>query len=235
MSGFLKRLLYIAEQKEWPGYGNDWHGKKGRPGSGFTLTLDKEYRPLGAFPDPGKWSIHKTRRHGPKNFKHREFSQMLRTQHKENYELHHWDYLFCEQLVGWVAGREKNSLERLQPIKNFGGKAGKEGYIYVSKISEPRELILTKGEFKPLGLVTLPLRPASGTYYNLYGHHWSKDYEWSNGEKGGVDGYTQLGAWWNVGTVTGTYWAVCEGVGIAANVPDSFLRGDVEPFYGEAI
>lgn len=235
MSGFLKRLLYIAEEKEWPGYGDDWYRKRGSPGSEFTLTLDKEYRTLGAFPDRNRWSIHKTRRHGPKNFKHKEFSQMLRTEHKENYELHHWDYLFCEELKGWVAAKERLHLEKLKSLKNFGGKAGKEGYVFVREVGEPRELTLAEGDFRPLGLVTQPFRPSSGTFYNLYGHHWSKDYEWSNGEKGGVVGYRQLGAWWNVSSVTGPYWAMAEGVGFPAHAPDSFLKGDVEPFYGAGI
>lgn len=232
MSGFLRRLLYIAEQREWPGYGTDWYGKIGSPGRGFTLTMESQYRPLGAFPQSGKWSIHKTRRHGPKNFKHAEFSQVSRTSHEENYQLHHWDYLFCEKLIGWVAAKTRNSLERLNSLKNFGGKAGKEGYLFVSEIGDPQQVPLQEGEFQPLGLVIKPFRPISGAYYNLYGHHWNSQYEWTNGDKGGVDGYTQLGAWWNVKSVIGPYWAVSEGVGIPAGVPDAFLSGDVERFYG---
>ncbi len=242
MSGFLKRLLDIAEGKEWAGYGEDWY--KGPGSKEFTLTLDKNYRALGAFPEPEQWVVHKTRRHGPKNFEHVEFSQMLRLhqkkredgkkEKKQDYQLHHWDYLFCESLKGWVAAKEKKLLENLQSLTNFGGKTGKEGYVFVSKVTEPRQLELSTGKFKPLGLVTLPYRPLSGTFYNLYGHYWNNDYKWSNGEKGGVDGFVQIGAWWNADTVTGHYWASDDGIGFPVNSPDVFLQGDREPFYGEA-
>ncbi|QTA81104.1 Uncharacterized protein dnl_34300 [Desulfonema limicola] len=230
MSGFIKRLLDIAEGSEWKGYGKDWFGKG--PGNHFTLTLDQNYRALGAFPEQDQWCVHKTRRHGPKNFKHRNFSQILRTDHKENYELHHWDYLFCNSLTGWIAAKEKEPLEKLGCLKNFGGKAGKEGWLFVESISEPRQVFLTEGQYIPLGLVTPPLRPDSGMFYNLYGHYWDENYQWTNNEKGGVTGFTQLGAWWNVDRVSGAYWAWDKGLGFPAHIPDDFIAGkEVEPFY----
>lgn len=230
MSGFLKRLLLLAEGGEWAGYGEDWFQKKG-PGKEFTLTLEQEYRALGAFPPVNQWHIHKTRRHGPKNFKHREFSQILRTSHKEHYQLHHWDYLFCEKLTGWVVAKEARLVERLLKLTNYGGKAGKEGWVFVRRVSEPRQLSLQTGEFTPLGLVIPPLRPVSGRFYNVYGHYWDASYEWTNGERGGVVGFTQLGAWWGAERVHGEYWAWNENSGIAAHVPDAFLSGDREPFF----
>ncbi len=229
MSGFLKRLLMIAEGGEWTGYGEDWYGKG--PGKEFTLTLEKEYRALGAFPPRNGWSIHKTRRHGPKSFKHTEFSQILRESHKENYQLHHWDYLFCEEMTGWVTAKEKEFLERLAVLKNFGGKAGKEGWLTVVHITEPKKLSLENGDFKPLGLVTPPTRPDSGMFFNLYGHYWDENYEWRNGEKGGVTGYTQLGAWWNAGTVNGLYWAWEKSLGFPVHVPDDFLKAEGFRFF----
>ena len=229
MSGFLCRLLEIAEGREWPGYGDDWFGKG--PGKGFTLTLDPECRALGAFPPNQKWSIHKTRRHGPKNFKHMEFSQLLRTEHKENYQLHHWDYLFCESLTGWVAAGERESLETFKKLLNFGGKSGKEGYLVVSRVGSPRKMPLMEGQFKPLGLVTAPTRPASGLYFNLYGHWWDKGYEWTNGQKGGVSGFTQLGAFWDADVAAGPYWAWEEEKGFAAQMPDDFLAGEREALF----
>ncbi|MDX9818851.1 MAG: hypothetical protein RBT16_08060 [Desulfococcus multivorans] len=229
MSGFLRRLLDIAEGGEWAGYGDDWFGKG--PGKCFTLTLDSDCRALGAFPRPKEWVIHKTRRHGPKNFKHAEFSQLLRTAHKENYELHHWDYLFCETLTGWVAAKEKAPLERFRSLKNFGGKAGKEGYVVISRVGAPRRLEPAEGHFTPLGLVTAPLRPITGRFFNLYGHWWDESYEWQNGEKGGVSGFTQLGAWWEAEGLIGPYWAWADGIGFSATMPDDFLQGEREPFY----
>ena len=235
MSGFLTRLLNIAEGGEWTGYDKeDWFGKG--PGNHFTLTLGEEYRALGAFPPLEDWRIHKTRRHGPKTFKkkgdrkHVEFSELLRRHHEENYQLHHWDYLFCETMTGWIAARDKAPLDRLKCLKNHGGKAGKEGWLFVQKMGDPRVVSLKEGPFKPLGLVTPPLRPLSGTFYNLYGHHWNKNYEWRNGEKGGVDGYTQFGGWWGPAEVSGTYWAWDDGFGFPAHVPDAFLSGDAKPF-----
>jgi hypothetical protein len=223
-------LLQIAEGGEWPGLGEDWFSKKG-PGKEYTLTLEQEYRALGACPPLGQWHIHKTRRHGPKNFTHREFSHILRTSHTEHYQLHYWDYLFCDALTGWVAAKERALLERLMPLKNYGGKVGKEGWLFVRQISEPRELVLKTGEFSPLGLVVPPLRPTSGRFYNVYGHYWDETYQWINGERGGVTGFTNFGAWWGVERVRGNYWAWDEHSGIAANVPDAFLSGERERFW----
>lgn len=257
MSGFLARLMLIAEGNEWPGYGKDWYGncqleindasanaekKKGKSkkpqkaeklkaGHEYTLTLDKDYRSLGAFPHPERWRIHKTRRHGPKDFKHREFSELLRMNHGANYQLHHWDYLFCDEFTGWVAAKSSEILLKLTRLRNYGGKAGKEGHLTVTSVEEPRELKLRHGEFKPLGLVPQPARPRSGVFYNIYGHYWEDDYLWSDGSRGGVVGYTQLGAWWKVENSEGHYWAFEEGFGFPAHSPDAFLTGDVERFW----
>lgn len=242
MSGFIKRLLNIAQGKEWAGYGEDWFGKG--LGKQFTLTLDKNYRCLGAFPGTNQWCIHKTRRHGPKKIKHHEFSALLRTHFNEkgkkkkdtDYQLHHWDYLFCNSLTGWIAAKEKQPLEKMKCLKNFGGKAGKEGWLFVEKISKPRQVSISEGQYIPMGLVTPPLRPDSGTFFNLYGHYWDEKYQWTNKEKGGVTGFTQLGAWWNVDFISGAYWAWDKGLGFPAHIPDDFLKGDVDRFYnGDAI
>ncbi len=229
MSGFLKRLFFISEGFDWPGYGEDWFGKG--PGKEFTLTLGPEYRALGAYPDPNSWKIHKTRRHGPKNFNHKEFSQIIRGSHKENYQLHHWDYLFCDQLTGWVASIEKESLEALQILVNFGGKAGKEGFLFVDKVTPPERLDFMDGDYRPLGLVTPPARPASGIFFNLYGHHWDENYEWFNGEKGGVIGFRQVSAWWQTEQISGAHWALDKGVGFQAVMPDSFMFVEGNPFF----
>ncbi|MBF0496483.1 MAG: hypothetical protein HQK58_07905 [Deltaproteobacteria bacterium] len=231
MSGFLKRLLLIADGKIWPGYDEDWFRPQDQGGE-YTITLNPEYRPLGAFPAAGSWHIHKTSRHGPKNLAHVEFSQLLKSESKENYQLHHWDYLFCDLLTGWVASHDREALDALQELKNYGGKAGKEGYLFVYRVVKPRQLFLQQGEYRPLGLVPQPCRPVSGTYYNLYGHHWDQNYTWTNGDKGGVVGYYQVGAWWNVATMSGPYWAMDDGVGFPASAPDAFLQGDVEPVWG---
>lgn len=229
MSGFLCRLMQIAGNGEWPGYGTDWYN--GPKGKEYTLTLDCRYRSLGAYPRYDQWMIHKTRRHGPKNFKHHEFSHLLCTDHTESYELHHWDYLFCDRLTGWVAAKDKAPLELLKALKNYGGKAGKEGYVIVDQVGDPKELYLNQGTYLPLGLVTPPDRPQSGEFYQVYGHYWDENYEWSNGEKGGVVGYTQFGAWWNVDRVLGPYWELYPGAGFPVAALDSFLTGDVESFH----
>lgn len=229
MSGFLKRLMFIAEGADWPGYGEDWFGKGA--GKEFTLTLGTEYRALGAYPAPDNWMIHKTRRHGPKNFNHKEFSQIVRSSHRENYQLHHWDYLLCDKLTGWVAAKDRAFLERFQVLKNFGGKAGKEGYLIVDEIRVPQELTLADGEYRPLGLVTPPTRPSTGTFFNLYGHHWDSEYEWSNGQKGGVIGYRPVSAWWLADKAIGPYWAAEKGVGFQAGMPDAFMQVEGNPFF----
>jgi len=225
MSGFVQRLLLLAEGGDWVGYGEDWYGNEKKGSKEFTLTLDPNYRALGAFPPSKQWAIHKTRRHGPKNFKHQEFSQLLRSSFEENYQLHHWDYLFCDHLTGWIVAKDAASLARLKQLENYGGKAGKEGWLFVRRVSEPRELPLKSGDFTPLGLTLPSLRPTSGRFYNVYGHHWDASYEWRNGERGGVVGFTQLGAWVEVERVAGRYWAWDDQRGFPADVPDAFLSG----------
>lgn len=228
LSGFLERVRIVAAGGDWPGYGADWYAKKNE---GFTLTLGPEYRALGAFPPAGRWSVHTTRRHGPKDFKHREFSCLRRASHKENFQLHHWDYLFCESLLGWVAARSPESLTELAKLTGFGGMAGKEGYLVVETVSEPKECPLAEGRFQPLGLAVPPVRPGAGRFFNLYGHHWNPDYEWSNGERGGVDGFTQLSGWFEAGPAEGPFWQWSDETGFQADMPDRFLTGAPEPFY----
>lgn len=232
MSGFLRRLLDIAAGWEWPGYGDHWYN--GPTGKEFTWTLDHRYRALGAFPAFHRWRMHKTRRHGPKDTRHHQFSQLLRSpSSKGNYQLHHWDYLFCDGLSGWVAARSAQELSEFAVIENFGGKAGKEGYLWVTTFHPPKRLPLRHGKFEPLGLVTPPSRPNTGVLYPLYGHHWNKDYLWNNGDKGGVDGYYSLIAWWGAKNENGYYWEFAPGVGFAAYAIDAFLQGDVQPLCPE--
>lgn len=236
LSGFLERVRMVAAGGDWPGYGADWYAKKT---PGFTLTLGPEYRALGAFPPIGAWSIHTTRRHGPKDFKHREFSRIHRdhkafkaTNRNQDavFQLHHWDYLFCDILTGWVAARTPEPLAELATLTGFGGMAGKEGYLVVESVGEPRECPWTEGKFQPLGLAVPPLRPESGRFFNLYGHHWNPDFEWANGERGGVDGFVPLSGWFEPGPARGVYWQWAEGTGFQADMPDRFLTDAPELF-----
>ena len=228
LSGFLERVRMVAEGGDWPGYGEDWYSGKNK---GFTLTLGPEYRALGAFPPVGRWSVHTTRRHGPKHFKHWELSCLRRESHKENFQLHHWDYLFCDFLTGWVAARTPEPLTGLAKLIGFGGMAGKEGYLAVESVTEPRECRPAEGNFRPLGLALPPLRPESGRFFNLYGHHWSPDFTWANGETGGVDGFVQLSGWFEPGPARGAYWQWEDGTGFQADMPDRFLANAPEPFH----
>lgn len=243
LNGYLVRLLKIAEgarggghDADWPGYGEDWFakGKDGKtaPGQAYILTLSPEYRPLGAFPPPGGWSIHKTRRQGPKNFAHVEFSQIIRSKGKirQDFQLHHWEYLLCDELTGWVAASEPAPLERLRSLVNYGGKVGKEGFLVVKAVDKPREAPRRSGTFEPVGLVPASVRPAGGTFFHLYGHRWNADYLWINGERGGVTGYVPIGVWWETGTLQGEHWSLGDGRGIPLEAPDLFLQGDREVF-----
>jgi hypothetical protein len=121
-------------------------------------------------------------------------------------------------------------LERLRTLVNYGGKAGKEGFLVVSAVDEPQEARRRSGAFEPVGLVPASVRPARGTFFHLYGHLWNADYLWINGEKGGVTGYVPVGAWWETGPLQGEHWSLGDGRGVALETPDLFLQGDRAAF-----
>ena len=140
MSGFLRRLklLEAGHLPETAVKNPDYY------------TLPPQLCTLGAYPRVNGYHIHKTKRQGVRAFNHNAFSRIVRYQStKEVYQLHTWEYLFAEVLMGYVVSEDAELLSQLKTVKNFGCKIGKEGYAFVDRIYGPTELTLTKVDAKP--------------------------------------------------------------------------------------
>ena len=140
MSGFLRRLK-LLEAGHLPG----------------TAVKDPDYYALppqlctlGAYPKPNEHSVHTTKRQGIRSFNHNAFSRIFRHQStKEVYQLHTWEYLFTEKLIGYVVSEDEKLLSELKTVENFGCKIGKEGYAFVDRVYEPAQLVLEQARVKP--------------------------------------------------------------------------------------
>ena len=168
MSGFLRRikLLEAGLLPETAVKNPDYY------------TLPPQLCPLGAYPLNGVFTIHTTKRQGPRAFNHNAFSELLRYRlrnEKRNYQLHTWEYLIAEELVGYVVSEDLELLNELGSIGNFGCKIGKEGYAFIQSISEPFELKLERICRRPSTL--LPGQALVGVpceAFPLYRYKWKK-------------------------------------------------------------
>ena len=164
MSGFLRRLK-LLEAGHFP----------------ETAVKDPDYYalppqlcPLGAYPKAQEYCVHTTKRQGIRAFNHNAFSRIVRYQsQKEVYQLHTWEYLFAESLIGYVVSEDEELLSQLKTVKNFGCKIGKEGYAFVDRICGPTQLALEHTHAKPdtllpgTALVGIPCEA-----FSLYRYAW---------------------------------------------------------------
>lgn len=140
MSGFLRRLklLETGHLPETDVKNPDYY------------ALPPQLCPLGAYPKAGTYRIHTTKRQGIRAFNHNAFSRIVRHQStKEVYQLHTWEYLFADNLIGYVVSEDEKLLNQLKTIENFGCKIGKEGYAFVDKVCGPTQLTLEHASAKP--------------------------------------------------------------------------------------
>lgn len=93
LSGYLRRLSIMSNGGEIPGT------KVKNPS---TYLLPPRYITLGAYSTNSRWSgIHRTYRKGMDRFTHDAFSSIYREKNsKENIQLHTWEYLITEELMG---------------------------------------------------------------------------------------------------------------------------------------
>ena len=140
MSGFLRRLkmLEVGHLPETAVKDPDYY------------ALPPQLCTLGAYPKLNVQHIHTTKRQGIRSFNHNAFSRIVRRQStKEVYQLHTWEYLFAEKLIGYVVSKDEKLLSQLKTIENFGCKIGKEGYAFVDRVSGPTQLVLEQMQAKP--------------------------------------------------------------------------------------
>ena len=140
MSGFLRRLkmLEAGHLPETAVKDPDYY------------ALPPQLCTLGAYPKMNEHHIHTTKRQGIRSFNHNAFSRIVRHQStKEVYQLHTWEYLFAEQLIGYVVSENEQLLRQLKTVENFGCKIGKEGYAFVDSVYGPTQLVLEHTQAKP--------------------------------------------------------------------------------------
>lgn len=135
MSGWLRRLFLLSA-----GYYPETDVKKPD-----YFTMPPDYYILGAYPSLNRryshHLIHSTARQGIRAFNHNAFSRIVRYANlKEVYQLHTWEYLFVDQLTGYILHQDAAALEQFKTIQNYGCKLGKEGYAYLAKVSNIIEL-----------------------------------------------------------------------------------------------
>ena len=185
MSGFLRRLkmLEAGHLPETAVKDPDYY------------ALPSQLCPLGAYPKVNEYRIHTTKRQGIRSFNHNAFSRIVRHQStKEVYQLHTWEYLFTEQLMGYVVSEDENLLSELKTVKNFGCKIGKEGYAFVDRVSGPTQLILEQVKAKPdtllpgTALIGVPCEA-----FPLYRYAWaggaSKNTSLAHPEPSAIEGF----------------------------------------------
>jgi len=152
MSGFLRRLA-MSTTGQLP---DDTETPQQRATTPCYYVLPRDLVAVGAYPERGAWWVHTTKRQGVRSFKHDAFSRLYRTAaQKEVYQLHDWDYLMCEQLIGYVLSENRARLAELKglALANRGCKLGKEGFAFVAEVSEPREFRLERTAAMPTTIV----------------------------------------------------------------------------------
>lgn len=165
MSGFLRRLKLLEAG----------HFAETSVKNPNYYALPPQLCPLGAYPIGGRWKIHTTKRQGIRAFNHNAFSRLVRYRNpKEVYQLHTWDYLLTEALVGYVVSENDVLLDKLRSVENFGCKIGKEGYAFVESVSDVIQLDLVRAAVNPSTL--LPGSALVGVpceAFPLYRYKWN--------------------------------------------------------------
>ena len=185
MSGFLRRLKMLEAGHLPETDVKDPH----------YYALPPQLCPLGAYPKVDEHRIHTTKRQGIRSFNHNAFSRIVRHQStKEVYQLHTWEYLFTEKLIGYVVSEDEKLLGQLRTVENFGCKIGKEGYAFVDSVYGPTQLVLEHARVKPDTL--LPGKALVGVpceAFPLYRYAWgigaSENTNLANPEPSAIEGF----------------------------------------------
>ncbi|WP_414548817.1 hypothetical protein [Anabaena sp. CCY 0017] len=186
LSGFLRRLGMI-----YAGFGIP-ETRVNNDNPPF-YALPQRYCALGAYPVKGKLSaVHRTYRKGMREFNHDAFSRIYQDGNQA-LQLHTWEYLIAEELVGYVITDSPQGLEHFQELVGYGCKLGKEGFAIISQVSEIIELHQETLSKYPSTTVPIENLLQSNQFvsgcdiYNLYRYKWSTDNNPSSVTEGFLD------------------------------------------------
>lgn len=218
LSGFLYRLWrYARSAKEGQEPEFLETGLKNSP----FYYLPKPLVSLGAYPERHNLVLHRTRRHGIRDFISRSRSALV-TANMEAPQLHTWEYLLEERFVGYVLCPDKEPLETLvAPFRldsdtlPYGSKLGKEGYAYLEALSKVLHLRLVKEKAEPRTLLRLEEAingAAQGglnfSVYTVYRPVWQGQENWQDAAP--VQGFEQFPMALPQGGQLETKWWVAE-------------------------
>lgn len=167
-SGFLRRLGMLSVGLELP----ETRINKEKPP---TYALPPRYLALGAYPTKESWhGVHRTYRKGMREFNHDSFSKIYQEKDRANFQLHTWEYLIAEELIGYVVSETSEGLEHFQELEAYGCKLGKEGFAFIADTSDILELQLTTVAAMPSTILPMEALLQSNQFiggcdiYNLY-------------------------------------------------------------------
>lgn len=176
-SGFLRRLGMLSAGKDIP----ETKINKDKPP---TYLLPYRYVALGAYPSPNTWSgVHRTYRKGMKDFGHDDFSRLFLDGSKANFQLHTWEYLIAEELVGYVIAESAEGLQQIRDLEAYGCYIGKEGYAVVTEVSDITELEQQSIAAYPSTIVPADTLLQNNQFfagfdiYNLHRYQWLQEAE----------------------------------------------------------
>ena len=168
LAGFLRRLGMLTVGLDLP----DTRINREKPP---IYSLPPRYTALGAYLPQEHWSgIHRTYRKGMREFNHDAFSQIYQEKSSANFQLHTWEYLIAEALIGYVVAETSEGLEHFQDLQDYGCKIGKEGFAFVAETSDIIELKQKTVSSVPSTLVPMDDLLQSNPFlggcdvYNLY-------------------------------------------------------------------
>lgn len=204
MSGWLRRL-YLMSAGVYP---------ETSVSNPDYFVMPQSYHVMGAYPTTSlglNQPLHTTKRQGVRTFNHNAFSRLSGSRtSKEVYQLHTWEYLLVDSLVGFVLHREPEALEHLRTLQNLGCKCGKEGYAFIEQVSDVRL-------FSPTIVATQSAVPATGRellgkpadLFVAYRHEYSKKYQALSDptllEPSQIDGFVSIWLGWPADNVELTY------------------------------
>lgn len=172
LSGFLRRLGMMNAGLDIP----ETKINKDNPS---TYLLPQHYVTLGAYQSSSTWGgIHRTYRKGMREFTHDDFSKLYLDGNKANFQLHTWEYLITEELVGYVVAESADRLKQIQNLEAYGCYIGKEGYAVLTRVSEIIELEQRTVTAYPSTITPMDTLIQSNQFfggcdiYNLYRYNW---------------------------------------------------------------
>jgi hypothetical protein len=172
-SGFLRRIVMLSIGLDIP---ETTINKDNPP----FYTLPRHCVALGAYPiETAVRGVHRTYRKGMRSFDHDIFSRLY-IEKGENFQLHTWEYLIADELVGYVVSESQSLLETFPDVTSVGCKLGKEGFAVIDEVSDPIKLSRETLPAYPSTIVPMEAILKQNSFingcniYNLYRYDWQK-------------------------------------------------------------